>query len=160
MARYDDLKLAHRLFMQAYRFSRVDWRPGARLSKPLSRCKLALISSAGLHLPGQPPFDARNKRGDCSFRELPSNLNLADLQMSHSSSALDRAGTMADPNMAFPLDRLREMVARGEVGSLNSRHFSFMGSILFPELLIKETAPQGAAKLKENAVDAALLVPV
>ena len=49
---------------------------------------------------------------------------------------------------------------RREVGSLNHRHFSFMGSITAPRRLISETAPQVATKLREDQVDAVFLVPV
>jgi hypothetical protein len=35
MARLEELKLTHRLFMKAYRYRSLDWRPGARLSGPL-----------------------------------------------------------------------------------------------------------------------------
>jgi len=57
MARLSDLKLAYRLFMQAYPYRYVDWRPGAHLAKPLSQSRIALITSAGYFTPEQPPFD-------------------------------------------------------------------------------------------------------
>ncbi|SRR5713226_3530253 len=43
MARIEDLKFVHRVFMKAYRFRQVEWHPGARLSRPLSESKLALM---------------------------------------------------------------------------------------------------------------------
>jgi D-proline reductase (dithiol) PrdB len=65
-----------------------------------------------------------------------------------------------DPNLAFPIDRMRELAARGRIGSVNRRHLSFMGSITAPGRLISYTAPQAARQLAADAVDAALLIPV
>ena len=42
---------------------------------------------------------------------------------------------------------------------LNRRQFAFMGAIHDPEPLIEETAPEVAAKLADDEVDAALLTP-
>jgi len=160
MAGLEDLKLSHRLFMKAYRYRSVDWSPGARLVKLLREAKLALVSTAGLHLPEQPAFDPATKGGDASFRELANNVEIEQLRIAHRSSTFDQTGALQDRNLVFPLDRFRELVGRREVGSLNHRHFSFMGSITAPERLIRETAPQVAAELREDEVDAVFLVPV
>jgi len=87
-------------------------------------------------------------------------VEIEQLRIAHRSSAFDQTGALKDRNLVFPLHRFRELVARGEVGSLNHRHFSFMGSITVPGRLISETAPQVAAKLREDQVDAVFLVPV
>jgi D-proline reductase (dithiol) PrdB len=145
--------------METYRYRSVDWAPGSHLSKPLKEVKIALISSAGLHLPGQPPFDKKIRGGDFSFREIPAEVDVSHLEISHRSTAWSRAGARADGNLVFPLDRLREFVQRGELGALSQRHFSFMGSITAPARLIKQSAPAVAQKLAEDGVDAVLLVP-
>ena len=95
-----------------------------------------------------------------SFRELATDVEIEQLRIAHRSSAFDQTGALKDRNLVFPLDRFRELVARGEVGSLNHRHFSFMGSITVPGRLISETAAQVAAKLREDQVDGVFLVPV
>jgi D-proline reductase (dithiol) PrdB len=159
MARFDNLGLTDRLFMKAYRYRTVDWRPGARLGKPLAECKLALITTAALHLPHQPAFDDHVRGGDFSFRELPGDVILNELRIAHRSSAFDQTGALQDRNLVFPLDRFRELAARGTIGALNHRHFSFMGSISAPGRLISETAPAVAALLHQDEVDAAFLVP-
>ena len=159
MARIDDLSLTHRLFMKAYRYRTVDWRPAAAIGTPLARCRLALITTAALHLPGQPAFDDDVRGGDASFRELPGDVDVGRLRIAHRSSAFDQTGALQDRNLVFPLDRLRELVARGTIGALNQRHFSFMGSITAPGRLISETAPAVAELLRQDHVDAAFLVP-
>ena len=146
--------------MQTYRYRSVAWSPGTRLARPLKESKLALITTAGLHLPEQPPFDDKIRGGDYSFREIPTGCNVLDLRIAHRSSAFDQAGALEDRNVVFPLDRLRDLVEWGEVGALNHRHFSFMGSIAAPGRLLAETAPAVAKKLHEDQASTALLVPV
>lgn len=159
MAELSDLTLAHRLFMQAYSYRSIDWRPGVRLGKPLAEARLALVTTAGLHLPAQPAFDPEIRGGDCSFRELPDDVEVGSLLIAHRSSAFDQTGALEDRNLVFPLDRFRELAAGGRIGGLNHRHFSFMGSITAPGRLISETAPQVADRLHHDHVDAAFLVP-
>ncbi|MGE5324262.1 MAG: glycine/sarcosine/betaine reductase selenoprotein B family protein, partial [Actinomycetota bacterium] len=98
--------------------------------------------------------------GDFSFRELPGGLDVNELQIAHRSSAFDQSGALKDRNLVFPLDRFRELVDQKALGSLNYRHFSFMGSITAPRRLITETGPAVAALLEKDRVDAAFLVPV
>src|SRR5579864_3300868 len=160
MAHIEDLNFKHRVFMKAYRYRRVDWSPGVHLDKSLSKSKFALITTAALHLPEQPAFNHDVRGGDCSFRELPGNVNVGELKIAHRSSAFDQTGAWKDRNLVFPIDRFRELVIQGGVGTLNHRHFSFMGSITAPGRLISETAPAVAQLLQEDQVDAAFLIPV
>lgn len=159
MARLEDLQLTHRLFVEAYPYRTVDWKPGARLAKPLSQTKFALISSAGVYLPGQPPFDLAFRGGDFSYRELAATLDVRTLKVSQRSSDFDQTGARQDRNLVFPLDRFRELVEQGDIGGLNHRNFSFMGSISAPGRLIAESAPSVAGMLREDRVDAVFLVP-
>ncbi|HXH48242.1 MAG TPA: glycine/sarcosine/betaine reductase selenoprotein B family protein [Terriglobia bacterium] len=159
MARLEDLTLTHRLFVANYPFRKVDWAPGARLAKPLAKSKLALISSAGVHLPGQNPFDLGFRGGDFSFRVIPNTFDVRRLKISQRSSDFDQTGARLDANLVFPLDRFRELVERGEIGELNHRHYSFMGSISAPGKLISHSAPRVAEMLRKDEVDAAFLVP-
>ena len=85
---------------------------------------------------------------------------LTDLIDDHRSESFDHYGMRRDPNVAFPLDRLRELAARGRIGSVAPHHLSYMGSITAPGRLIRETAVKGARILGRDQVDAALLVPV
>lgn len=162
MATYDEMSLIVRLFMKGYPFPRyaIDPVPCAPLTKALNEARLALVTTAGLRTPQQPNFDQSLNMGDASFREIPHTIETQSLIESHKSSSFDHTGLQADRNLAFPLDRLRELVARGEVGELNHQHFSFMGSILNPRKLMRETAPEVAQRLRADGVDAVLLTPV
>jgi len=167
MARIDDLDPLERLFLKGYPFKRFAPRPDdpvttavTTLRKPLAQCTVALVTTAGLSLPGQPPFDTSIKRGDSSFREIPSAVALESLEMNHRSWAFDYRGVLRDRNLALPLDRLREMRERGEIGAIAPRHYSFMGSIVGPAKLTRTSAPEVARLLAEDSVDVVLLTPV
>lgn len=159
MARLSDLPLKYRLFMAAYRYRTLPEATYPPLEKPLSAARLAVVTTGALHLPDQEPFDEELKGGDFSFRVLPNGVDPQVLRISHRSEAFDHTGLEADRNLAFPLDRLREMEAAGEV-SLAPRHVSFMGSITAPGRLLADTAPKAAELLVADGVDAALLTPV
>lgn len=162
MATYADLSISIRLFMNGFPFSRyaASDNPCAKLRKPLAECKFALVTTAGLRLADDQPYDRSIKLGDSSFREIPNDADVQTLIEDHKSNSFDHAGIEADKNLAFPLDRFRELAAAQKIGALNNRHFSFMGSIIAPQKLIKESAPQVAENLKADQVDAVFLTPV
>jgi D-proline reductase (dithiol) PrdB len=160
VAKLSDLRLKHRAFIAAYPFHKVEWRPGTRLTIPLSQARVALVTTAGLYLPGQAPFRHSIRHDDCSYREIPANTAVATLRIGQSSDAFDHAGIEADRNLAFPLDRLREAVADGAIGSVAPHHFSIMGSIIATGALIDDSGPKIGRKMQDDGVDAALLVPV
>ncbi len=160
MAKISDLKLAYQVFMRAYPYRRVDWRPGACLEKPLREARVAVVTTAAYFKPDQPPFDTSIRGGDHSYRVIPANTDLSALLVAHKSDAFDTRGIASDKNLALPLDRLKSLAEEGVMGSVAPRHFSFMGSITAPGRLIANTAPEVARMLLEDAVDAVLLTPV
>jgi D-proline reductase (dithiol) PrdB len=160
MAKLSDLKLSYQILMKAYRYRKVDWRPGALLGKPLREARVAAVTTAAFFKPDQLPFDASIRGGDCSYRVLPLDTALSTLGIAHRSDAFDIRGIAADKNLALPLDRLKSLAEEGVIGSVAPRHFSFMGSISAPGRLIDRTAPEVARMLVEDAVDAVLLTPV
>jgi D-proline reductase (dithiol) PrdB len=160
MAELEDLPWTERLFLAAYPFRRLDPVPFARPRRPLSQLRLALVTTGGLSMPGQPPFDEGQKGGDWSFRVLPAGVGVGTLAIHQRSESFDHSGFERDRNLGFPLERLREMKAGGALGPLAPRHLSFMGAITAPGRLVKESAPAAADLLVADGVEAALLVPL
>lgn len=134
----------------------VPWTP---FTKELSQCRVALVTTAGVHLKGQTPFDMEDPDGDPTFRELPSDTPRDMYTITH--DYYDHADADRDLNIVYPIDRLREMASSGFIGSLAPVNFGFMGHIDGPHIqtLVKKTAPQVAARLLDEGVDAALLTP-
>jgi D-proline reductase (dithiol) PrdB len=160
MAHIEDLPLWLRATLKVYPWRRVDPVPCTPLRRPIAKSRVALVTTAGLVPPGLPPFDERIKGGDYSYRVIASNADVQALSDFHRSESFDHAGIASDRNVAFPLDRLRELASTGEIAKIAPRHLSFMGSITAPGRLMKRAAPEAARLLVQDEVDIALLVPV
>jgi D-proline reductase (dithiol) PrdB len=160
MAKITDLKFAYQVFMRTYPYRKVDWRPGARLEKPLSEARVAVVTTAAFFRPDQPPFDMTIRGGDYSYRVIPADTDLSTLEIAHRSDAFDIRGIESDKNLALPLDRLQSLAEQRIIGSVAPHHFSFMGSIAAPGRLMARTAPKIAQILLEDEVNAVLLTPV
>src|ERR1043166_6794596 len=156
MGQLSEFSLPVRLLLKSYRWRRIDPVPWTPLRKPLAQCHVAIVSSAGVVLPGQEPF-SKTPRGDTNFREIPADADLKALRDTHRSGSFDHRGMNQDPNLVFPLDRLRELAEARRIGSVNRRHLSFMGSIPAPGLLIRDSAPAAAQLPVQDRGDAPLL---
>ena len=134
----------------------VPWAP---MTKPLPECRLAVITTAGLHLASDSGFDVDAADGDPSYRSFPSDVEHPDLRISHTHYS--RRYYEADPNVILPMDCLQSLVDGGVLG-LARRFFSFgyVGT-LTRELVDPAigTAHRLAAELRGDGVDLALLVP-
>lgn len=134
----------------------IPWSP---LSRPLAECRVAVVSTAGFHRSTDPPFDVDAALGDPSFRTIPSDVDLADLTVTHthySHRYVDR-----DPNVLMPLDRLRELEQAG-VFQLAPRFFAFGFAGTITSAFIEPpdgTAHQVARKLRDDGADIVLLIP-
>ena len=121
----------------------------------LTQAKVAIVSTAGLHRRSDPPF----KPGAVDYRLLPGEIDFADVVVSHISTNFDRSAFQQDPNLWFPLDRLREMSSGGEIGAVSKWHYSFMGAQ--PNHAALQAAGEEVGRLlADDEVDVALLVPV
>ena len=133
--------------------------PWATLTKETNECQIALVTTGGVHLRCQPPFDMEDKDGDPTFRGIPSWVDTKDLTITH--DYYDHRDADQDINVVFPIQRLRELQAKGIIGGIAPRHFSFMGHITGRHLgtLVKRTGPEVARMLKENGAEAVFLTP-
>ena len=138
----------------------IPWTP---LRKELSDCTIAMISTGGIALKTDRPFDQEGERqnpwwGDPSYRILPNTATEQDVRLYHLH--IDPRYGEQDLNCMFPLQRLKELEAAGEIGRAAARHYSFMGYILQPDTLLRETTPAMIRNLQEDQVDVVVLVPV
>ena len=130
--------------------------PITPLSKPLKKSKLALITTGGLHLKTDKPFDLNLKDGDSSFRILPGEFRHEDLMVSH--KWYNHKFVNADLNCVFPIDIMRDYVKTNVIESLSEEHYSFMGHIYDTKPLMENSKKVGE-RLKELHVDIAFLTP-
>ena len=131
--------------------------PLAPLKKPISECRVAFLSTSGVQPKGTLPFNTVHPVGDYSFRRVPSESAVEDLeihQLKYPTFGADR-----DLNVIFPIERLRELRDEGVIGELNENHYTFIGYNMDPVMLEETLAEDVAKALVDDEVDIALAAP-
>ena len=129
-------------------FNTFPWVEGP----PLNARRVAIVATSGVHMPNDRPFQFNQHD---TYRVMPGNAKANDLVMSHGESSFDRTGFQRDGNMAFPIDRLQEMVADGIIGSVADFHYSFGAPMSEEET--ERAAREIGRLLKNDKVTAALM---
>ncbi len=167
--RVDSFRFLPRSFVPLYENARpidgeqdVVWAPFA---PRLADARIALLSSAGLSVADeQAPFDLDRERrepawGDPTHRVIANDIGDRPLAMSHLH--VNNADTLADRNVALPIDVLNALVADGTVGAAARSHFSVMGyQQAGLQTWRNETAPAIVDVLREEGADGVVLAPV
>lgn len=136
---------------------RVEKQQFTPMSRPLGDSKVALVSTAGVHLDDQEPFHVETVAGDPSYRLIPDDVDLSRLRFTHTH--YDTSAAEEDPNVVFPLDRLHEAVAEGRIGATSPVHIGMMGFNPDPGAITDATAPAVVELLSADQVDVVVLVP-
>ena len=147
MVRLTDLHPDDRANLIGKQLPRFD-PPAYVPAPPLAGSRIALVTTAGLHLRSDRVFDMASTE----YRNIGGETATCDLVMSHTSVDFDRSGFTEDMNLVFLIDRFRELQASGAIGSMAHVHYSFMGAYLEPA----DYAPSArelAALLRGDRVD-------
>jgi D-proline reductase (dithiol) PrdB len=136
--------------------------PFTPLARPLRECTVALVSTAGIARNDDRPFDQERERrdpwwGDPSFRVIPLGTTEQDARIYHMH--IDPRFGQEDLDVVLPMRRLTELADEGIVGQAAPGHYSIMGYILDPAVLVEQTAPAIADRMRADGVDAVALVP-
>ena len=147
-----------------FEYDSAPWTP---LQRPLSESRVAILSTGGLFVKGDDPLGPDGPtqeeaipriqeflRGLPVLATIPRDIDREELAVRH--PGYDIRGTVRDPNVVFPIDRLIELEAEGVVGRVAEEHYSFVGATSQKRLL--KEAPAWAERLKAARVDAVLLV--
>lgn len=134
------------------RNSRVAFTP---LSKPMREATVALVSTGGVHLTDQRPYDMASRVGDMSLRFIPAEAQPRDLLFTHDH--YDHTSADVDPNCMFPLEHLRSVAREGLIGSVAATHIGASGWIPRPGPFLKDAVPQIVDRFRADGVDVALL---
>jgi D-proline reductase (dithiol) PrdB len=134
--------------------------PFHRLGKPLSACRVALVTTAAPYQPGKgdqgpgAPYNAQAKF--YSVYSLDTGTD-PDLRIAH--VAIDRQHTSAeDQSSYFPLAALHRAAAAGRIGSVAQR-FHGAPTNRSRRATLEVDGPEIVARCRADAVDAAILVP-
>ncbi len=140
-----------------YRWSEYDSSPWTTVKKPLSEMVISLISSAGIFMDEQDPFDPWAVN-DLSFRQIPVTTPFDQLHLRH--NYFDHRDAIEDLNCVYPVQRLGEFEADGVIGKLAPTAITLgMGRMYKRTALQEETVPQIVDILNKEQADAAFLVP-
>lgn len=129
--------------------------PVPALTKPLSECKIALVTDGGLVPKGNP--DNQVPTNSKAFKEYSiagmATLKPEDWEVSH--QGYNNVFVLADPNRLVPIDALRKLVEAGVIGELSDTIYSTAGVMTSMEKC--KSFGEGIAKrLKSEGVDAAI----
>ena len=151
MVRITEMPAVGRGFIEELELPEFD-NPAWEKPAPAASRRVAVVSSAAVSRRGEKPFSwlARD------YRVIPKDER--DLVMTHVAVEYDRSGWQQDLNVILPLDRLEEMAAAGEIGSVADEHYSFMGAADPRDM--EPAAREVAARMKQEQVDTVLLVPI
>ena len=155
MPRLDRLPQVNRANLLTFPARVNDTAPFAMPRASLSGCRLAIVTTAGLHRRDDRLFTP----GEQTYRVIPSDTPTRDIVQSHTSLGFDRTAIMRDLNVSFPIDRVRELAARGVVGGLAPSFYSFMGALRDTSRIENETGPEVGRRLRDEGVDVALVTP-
>ena len=121
-------------------------------TRELRASVFALVTTAGVHLRSQTPYDLA---GDNTWREIPGDVRADDLMVTHGH--YDHRHADRDINCVFPIDRLRELARDGVIGGVAERHLGFMGYTQSLRDLYERAAPEMARRIERSNADAVLL---
>jgi len=147
-------------YEKSYDWARNDEVAFAPLDKPLSECKVGMLSTSELAV----RYDAETEDNPITeegFRGVYSIPADTPTERFYSrTSSFDAVAThLDDVNAYFPVDRLREAVASGRIGSIPDRLYGAYNNYSKRKVL-EEEAPNALALAREDEIDALLLVPV
>jgi D-proline reductase (dithiol) PrdB len=136
--------------------------PWTAMSKPLSKVTVALVTSAGISLKSDPPFDMeREKRepiwGDRSYRIIPKGTTQRDIDVNHLH--INTTYIKQDMNVILPLTRMAEFEKEGIIGRLAPSAYSFYGFQWQNSDFLKEAIEPISKKMKLEGAEAVLLTP-
>jgi D-proline reductase (dithiol) PrdB len=120
----------------------------------ITQRRIAILSSAALIRRGDKPFPFGS--GECRFVAAATPAD--ELLVSHVSINFDRAGWQRDINVVYPIDRLRDLAASGEIGGVAETHYAVMGSTDPAEM--EQAVEQIEGQLRQERIDSVLLSPV
>jgi D-proline reductase (dithiol) PrdB len=132
------------------------------MKKLLSQTTLALVTSAGISLKSDPPFDMEREKkdplwGDRSFRLIPRETTEKEIDVNHLH--INTNLVKQDINVILPLARMAEFEEGKIIGRLAPTAYSFYGFQWQNTDFLKEAIEPISGKMKLEGVEAVLLTP-
>ncbi len=128
----------------------------------LSQTTIALVTSAGISLKTDPPFDMEREKkepiwGDRSYRTIPRGTTEKDIEVNHLH--INTNWIKQDINVILPLARMAEFEKEKFIGRLAPTAYSFYGFQWQSTDFLKEAIEPISKKMKLEGVEAVLMTP-
>jgi D-proline reductase (dithiol) PrdB len=137
----------------------IPWTP---MRKPLSQITIALVTSAGISLKTDPPFDMEREKkeaiwGDRSYREIPRGATEENINVNHLH--INTTYIRQDINVMLPLARMAEFEDEGTIGCLAPTAYSFYGFQWENTDFLKTAIEPISKKMRVEEVETVLMTP-
>lgn len=137
----------------------IPWTP---MTKPLGQTTIALVTTAGISLKTDPPFDMEREKkepiwGDRSYRSIPRGTSEKDIDVNHLH--INTNYIKQDINVILPLARMAEFEQEKIIGRLAATAYSFYGFQWQSTDFIEEAIEPISKRMKFEGVEAVLLTP-
>ena len=146
--------------------------PWSALMKPLSECRVGLLTSSGHFVAGDDPepfgvahmtqAEAVDRIGDFMkevpvLSDIPHDVDRSDLRVRH--GGYDIRSAVVDHNVVFPRDALVSAASEGRIGAVADTLWSFPGATSQGRLR-KKALPEWIDRIDQSGIDVLILVPV
>jgi D-proline reductase (dithiol) PrdB len=137
----------------------IPWTP---MAKPMSQTTITLVTSAGISLKTDPPFDMEREKkepiwGDRSYRTIPRGTTEKGIEVNHLH--INTNWIKQDINVILPLARMAEFEKEKIIGRLAPTSYSFYGFQWQNNGFLKEAIEPISKKMKLEGVEAVLMTP-
>ena len=140
-----------------YRWFHAESAPAfSKVTKPLSKSRLGMISTAGTYIQGQVAYYYQD---DTSIRAIPNDTQVEKIRFSHITENY-LAEARQDPGTVFPLESLTILQREGVIGELAENYYSCMGGIYSQNRVKQELIPNLEEVVEKQRLDLLLLVPL
>lgn len=133
-----------------YQWAHYDDVPFNRLEKPLSECRVAVVTTA---MPDSEDGRAQRQVHSCPSRPIPESMYTDALSWHKTMTHTD------DVSSFLPLLQLQRCEQEGLIGELSDR-FHSIPTEYSQRNTLENDAPEILARCKQDAVDVAILVPL
>ncbi len=137
----------------------IPWTP---MGRPLNETTVALVTSAGVSLRSDPPFDMEREKkeaiwGDRSYRAIPREATEKEINVNHLH--INTSYIKQDINVILPLARMAELEQEKIIGRLAATAYSFYGFQWQDTEFLNEAIEPISKKMKLEGVEAVLMTP-
>jgi hypothetical protein len=146
-------------YERPYEWAHFDEVPFTPLKKPLSECKIALVSTSDIAVRGEEREDEPAEQLFVgNVYSIPTDTPVEQLY-SHQEHYDVHATNLDDPNSYFPVTRLLEAAANGLIAGVTERAHGVYTAYSHRRTL-ENDAPEVLKRCLEDGADAVVLTPV